>query len=100
MFIFVYMKVIMLFVVAVSARKSSLLIHVYPVFFSVLIVSSIIKALFVDRYADNFNQMMLSFLLIQRVAFLFMNGVDVERFQYICFEYAAWQEKKEQLGRK
>jgi hypothetical protein len=100
MFIFVYMKVIMLFVVAVSARKSSLLIHVYPVFFSVLIVSSIIKALFVDRYADNFNQMMLSFLLIQGVAFLFMNGVDVERFQYICFEYAAWQEKKEQLGRK
>ena len=100
MFIFVYMKVIMLFVVAVSARKSRLLIYVYPVFFSVIIVSSFIKVLVVDRYSDNFKDMMLAFLGIQGIAFLFMNGVDVDRLQYICFEYAAWQEKREQMGMK
>lgn len=96
LFAFVYMKVMILFIVAVSARKSKLLIYLYPAFYAVLGVSNLLKVMIVDRYDEDFRSLILVFLLIQAVGFLFMNGVDLDLLQNKCFEYGAYQEKIEQ----
>jgi hypothetical protein len=96
LFIYVYMKVILQFIVAVSARKSKLFIYLYPAFYSVFISSTLMKVYIVDRYADSSKGMIFTFLFIQAVGFLFMNGVDIEILQNKCFEYGAYEEMKEQ----
>jgi hypothetical protein len=96
LFIYVYMKVILQFIVAISARKSKLFIYVYPVFYSVFITSNLLKVYIVDRYSDTARSMIFVFLIIQAVGFLFMNGVDIEILQNKCFEYGAYEELKEQ----
>jgi hypothetical protein len=96
LFIFVYMKVILEFIVAVSARKSKLFIYLYPAFYSVFISSNLLKVFIVDRYSDTSRSMIFTFLIIQAVGFLFMNGVDIEILQNKCFEYSAYEEMKEQ----
>lgn len=96
LFMYVYMKVILQFIVAVSARKSKLFIYLYPAFYSVFICSNLLKVYIVDRYSSSSRSMILTFLIIQAVGFLFMNGVDIEILQNKCFEYGAYEEMKEQ----
>jgi hypothetical protein len=92
-FLFVYMKVLMLYIVSYVVPHSRMMVQVLPILYSVFLFGNIIKVFVVDPNRQSFQLMVFVFLIIQGLGFLFITGVDVKKLRQTFLDYAALQEK-------
>lgn len=92
-FLFVYMKVLMFYIVSYIVPSTRMIVKVLPVLYSVFFLGNIIKVFVVDPNRGSFQLMVFVFLIIQGMGFLFITGVDLKKIRQAFLDYAATQEK-------
>lgn len=92
-FLFVYTKVLMFYIVSYIVPHSRMIVTVLPVLYSVFFIGNLIKVFVVDPNRESFQLMVFVLLIIQGLGFLFITGVDLKKLRQAFLDYAALKEK-------
>lgn len=100
LFNYVSLRVLMIYLIAISVKEAKLINCLYPFPYLSLLVGNLLKVFVVNPYSQDFSSIIFVFLIIQGLGFLFVSGVDIEQLKKLCHDYSLQENGKKEAKKK